>query len=119
MDIILAVMYVAAVVGYAATAWLAIRCYFTLLPSIKAELHRMEARQSALYLKSMFDQIAEMKAALGHLVKCEKFEEAKKLKQLIGEYEERAHNFMRTHNECFGENVEVSVDVYNLSEPNR
>lgn len=113
MSTILAVMYITAAFGYAATAFLAIRAYFMLrrqrecIERMDARLSNVHQAQTAMILKESFDQIAQMKADMASLVEREEFEAAKQLQQLIETQEKSVHASLDYYKKCFGDNAEV------------
>lgn len=109
MDIILAIMYVAAGLGYVAMGHLAIRGYF-ILRRLQNQLHDMDkvlakvyAMQCALQLKNAFDAIAEMKADMEDLLERDEFEAARELQLIIKQMEKATNESLERFKNNFGD----------------
>ena len=90
---------------FAVSAWFALRRMLDDVRDMKRGIAITTAMTMASNVKSNFDEVNKMRAALARLVESERYEEARELKAEIAEAEHNANKLLQRYKDVCGEGI--------------
>lgn len=102
---ILSIISLGTAIFFAVSAWFALRRLLDDVRDMKRGIAITKAMTMASNVKSNFDEVNKMRAALARLVESERYEEARELKAEIAEVERNANELLRRFNDVYGEDI--------------